>query len=160
MSCFIMNADAIGTLATSLEKVLNMGFNFFGFEAPESLFNALRDCENPRGFFDENKIYAALYNLNCHAYCTRYKEETYDDLPNVDFTRCNIVKRAGYNNHYMVEKWHYQLLKLLDCFIYQVSEDGTRNHDLTLALKDMRLVLMAFIIHNNDIYAGLPWGTL
>lgn len=160
MSCFIMNAETIGTLAASLEKVLNMGFNFFGFEAPGSLFNALRDCENPRGFFDEKKIYAALYELNSRAYCARYKEESADDLPKVDFNRCNIVKRAEYNNHLIVAKWHYQLLKILDCFIYQVSEDVTRSHALTLALKDMRLVLMAFIIHNNDIYANLPWGTL
>ena len=41
MSCFIMSDQAHAATANTLEYILNSGFNRFGFDAPDSLYNCL-----------------------------------------------------------------------------------------------------------------------
>lgn len=73
MSSFMMSAEAHAALANTIEYILNSGFNRFGFDAPRSLHDALKDCRDRCGFYCANLIYSRLYTLNASAYHGRYK---------------------------------------------------------------------------------------
>ena len=157
MSCFVMDARATAALALTVEEVLNMGFNYFGFDAPPALFEALEDCKDPAGFYQAKPIFARLYALNIRAYAGRYHEEADTTPPDVDFTGLKISQPPEANT---VKPWHYRWLKLVDCYIYQVEEDATARDPLALAMQDLSRVLSRFIATNSDEYAAAPWGSL
>lgn len=158
MSCLMMNEKALAAIALAAENLLNMGYNAWGFEAPESLFEALRDCENERGFFDTKLIYSRLYILNSRAYAGRYKEPVNITPPEVDFSSVWLWKRPEYNGHYIIKEWHYKLLKLLDCFNYQTAEQATSRDPLKKAMDELARVLSCFIARNSAAYEAAPWG--
>ena len=82
MSVLVMSEEAHATLAEVIRTVLDEGYNFFGFEAPQSLYDALDDCEfeDIRGCYSSAKIYRKLYTLNIKAYDNRYKIEEDDPI--------------------------------------------------------------------------------
>lgn len=162
MSCFTMSDRAHAALANTLESVLNMGFNRFGFEAPKSLHTALKDCCDKCGFYSAEKIYNRLYALSVAAYTGRYnghgtqqpETDTAPDMPSVD----TIITPRQYDQHELLQPWHFKFCKLLDCFIYQCSEDATQNDPLLLALTDFSLLYKSFLICNTTEYHALSWG--
>lgn len=164
MSCLMMTNQAHATLANTLEFILNGGFNRFGFEAPESLFKALDDCKDSAGFYNEEKIFRRLYDLNARAYNGRYKGAAHiapadfaTDFPSVP----PLVQARQYENfHEKLLPWHYKLAKLVDCLIYQAEEDATRNDPLFLALIDFKRMYCSFLVTNSDEYNAAPWGSI
>lgn len=56
--------------------------------------------------------------------------------------------------------WHYKLAKLIDCEIYQASEDATRKDPLLLALIDFSRVYTHFLVSNTADYNAAPWGAI
>lgn len=160
MSCFMMDERAISVLSNTLESVMNSGFNRFGFEAPESLHKALSDCRDHYGFYLSEKIFSRLYILNARAYSNRYKSDWNSCIPVKPEIHSIIQKRQLENHHEKLLKWHYKFAKLLDCFIYQVSEDATQNDPLTLALIDFSRLYKSFLVVNTEEYDSEPWGTI
>ena len=162
MSCFIMNEKALAALAIATEKVMNQGFNYFGFEAPRELYNALSDCK--AGVYrDYNAplIYAKLYALNARAYAGRYREDADITPPDVDFSGVDVTHAPQYADHsYKVCPWHYQLAKLVDCYCYQTDEDATRGDELAKAMRELSNTLRGFIVQHSADYMAAPWGTL
>ena len=162
MSCFIMNEKALAALAIATEKVMNQGFNYFGFEAPRELYNALSDCK--AGVYrDYNAplIYAKLYALNARAYAGRYRDDLDITAPDVNFSGLDITHPPQYaQNSFVVQPWHYRLAKLIDCYCYQVSEDATRRDDLARAMHDLSNTLRGFIVQRSADYMAAPWGKL
>lgn len=159
MSCFVMEPRALACIALSVEKLLNMGYEAWGFEAPSGLYDALRDsCADEWDFYDSERIYSRLYELNARAYAERYKEQEDATLPNVDFSRLNIWERPDYNGHYIIKPWHYRLQKLIDCYNYQTDEGSARKDPLKKAMDELSRVLCAFIVRNAADYDAAPWG--
>lgn len=159
MSCYIMEPRALAALAIATEQILNMGFNYFGFDAPRALFDALEDCENPAGFYDARAIYGRLYALNARAYRGRYRQEADTEPPEVDFSGLTIAQPPEWHDHHAtIQPWHYRLLKLMDCYTYQVDEDATAGDPLTRAMVELSAALMRHIVRNTDEYATAPWG--
>ena len=60
MSCFVMNNEPLAALANAVETRLNCDYNYWGFEAPASLYNALADCKTSCTYFAKD-IYRRLY---------------------------------------------------------------------------------------------------
>lgn len=160
MSSFIMSDAAHATLANSLEYILNSGFNRFGFEAPESLHKALKDCRDRYGFYCNGLIFGKLYDLNDRATCTRYKKVPDGVIPDMPTVPPLIEARQRENQHEKLLPWHYQFCKLLDCLIYQASEDATRNDPLLLGLVDFSRSYKTFLVCNTEEYSAAPWGTI
>ena len=163
MSCFMMPPDTLAALAKGIEVALNVGFNFLGLEAPESLGIELLDCADKYRFYSEKQIYSRLYDLNRRAYAGRYPGEPdiepVPDMPKIPA----LLHYAEYDPDSgcrIITEEHYKYLKLLECLIYQCCEDATIKDPLFLALQDFRRNWMAFIIRNNPIFAALPWGSL
>lgn len=163
MSCFIMEPTSIAQIACAAEALLNMGYDYFGMEAPVSMRDALKDCMDNFGHFDRHLIYDRLFELNVRAYCIRYGDKvdkgssSWPDFSSLSFSP--IHRRFQYKDHHMlIRSWHYHLAKKLDCYVYQVSEDGTRGDPLTLAMEEWACDLMRFIVRNNNIYCSASWG--
>lgn len=161
MSCFVMEPRAIAAIASNVSKLLNMGYEAWGFSAPDSLYDALSDCTDIAHFYQEEAIYKCLYEVNARAYAGRYNDPGIDtDAPKVDFCGLHIWEHVEYNGHYIIMPWHYKFLKLVDCYNYQTSEDATRTDPLKKAMDELSHVLCAFIARNSDYYEKAPWGNL
>lgn len=165
MSCMIMNPEPLAALANFTESVLNMGFDFFGFEAPRELRETSADCLTPgyRDFYDNKALYNKLYAVNLAAYNNRYPQEADDNTtpPAVDFTKYNIHDRRQYENgHYIVQPWLYKIAKLLDFWLYQTDEDATHKNEFRLGMQRLRDNVYSFIVQNSTDYNSARWGQL
>lgn len=161
MSCFVMNDKALAALARGMETALNSGYNLLGFDAPAALGEALADCVDNWGFFQEKKIFQELHALNMAAYCGRYRE---DPTPAPEWPELEqvprLLTRPAYNGHYMPRADFWKYLKLLDCLVYQVTEDATAAHPLTRALFEFSRTLAGYLARNCAAYDSAPWGDL
>lgn len=71
-----------------------------------------------------------------------------------------VQEREREDQHEKLLPWHYKLAKLIDCEIYQASEDATRKDPLLLALIDFSRVYTHFLVSNTADYNAAPWGTI
>ena len=171
MSSFILAPERIATLADYIATLNNAGYDYFGYSIPEELHSELKDCQrgNTDRRTDVKKVFSKLYNLNVKATGSRYDIEVeaaepmpcyevihrpreYSDTPyRVEGSR--FVK--GYE---IIQPWHYEILKLTQCFIYQCEEEATENEPLLKALKELETEQMSHIIRNSVDYIAAPWG--
>lgn len=163
MSCTIMRLEPLAALANAVEVRLNYGYDYWGFEAPESLYYELEDCKTPY-IYDAKAIYRKLYAVNVRAYNGRYgghEEPVAEDAPVIDGSKYIVHRPPEYREHgFAVRPWHYQLANLLDFWLYQTSEDATRSDPLRLAMSEFRNSLFRFIVRNSSDYIELLWGGL
>lgn len=163
MSCMIMGYEPLAALANAVETRLNVGYSYWGFEAPDSLYRELADCKRSCTYFSE-QIYKRLYALNVRAYNGRYanhEEPADEEAPAIDVNRYTVHHGPEYREHgFAVRPWHYQLAKLLDCWLYQTAEDATYKDPLRLAMVEFRDNLYSFIVTNRPEYVTSSWGDL
>lgn len=139
MSCYIMNHDAIRTMGYTLADCLNR--SLYGNEYSiaiaavqySDLGKAFMDgfCFK-NGRFQPERISITLHRLNAQAYAGRYREselETFS-VPKSD-RKCSLWRKYSlwrppeYVDGYERPKdWHYTLLALIDCWLYQTAEGG------------------------------------
>lgn len=158
MSSFIMFDRSHAAIADTLWRILNSGFNRFGFDAPDSLHNALKDCRDRYGYYSCEQIYNRIYQLNARATGARYGVDA-SPVPDMPAFPSLVEPRQCINYHEKLLPWHYTFCKLLDCLIYQCSEDATRNDPLLLALIDFSRVYKSFLVVNTEEYSAAPWGS-
>ena len=161
MSCFIMDLRALACMAEVIGRLLNVGYNSFGFEAPRELYDALNDCIDTTGFYSERLIYDRLYALNARAYAERYKKSEEATPPDIDFSGLDIWEHPDPNGRYgyVIKPWHYRLQKLIDYYNYQTDEGTARKDPLKIAMDKLARILCAFIVRNTAEYDAAPWGT-
>ena len=156
-----MKAEALALIAEGIEKGLNMGYNFLGLDAPDSLFRELRDCADRYGFYDNLAIFRRLYDLNARAYSGRYPYDPADPTPPEMPVLPPLLHHVEWDGEkHLLTVEHFKYFKMLDCFIYQCAEDATCKDPLFLAVKDWHKDWMRFLIRNNPTFAALPWGGL
>ncbi len=165
MSCFILNDEKIAGLAEYIAALYNMGFDYFGYSIPENLGRELSACVDRSGFMDSKKIYLRLFDMNATAYAGRYKEPKAEpaDPAALKFPQIYKAREAGTDPDIKewfedIKPWHYELLKLTQCFIYQCSEDATHKEPLYIALKELEAEQLAHIISNQPDYIKAAWG--
>lgn len=160
MSSFMMSNASHATIANSLEYILNSGFNRFGFDTPDSLHKALQDCRDRYGFYSAGLIFNRLYDLNDRATSSRNKIAPAEFIPDMPTVPPLIEERQRENQHEKLLPWHYKFCKMLDCLIYQSSEDATTKDPLRLALVDFSRIYKSFLVSNTEEYYSAPWGTI
>lgn len=164
MSCIMMDPGPLAAIANATEAMLNSGFNYWGFDVPETLPRAARDLDLCDGgiFYNACKIYETLHRLNSAAYAGRYKTDGADDpAPDVDLTRYKVHHAPEYREHgYAVRPWHYKLAQLLDFWLCQTDEDATAKDPFRLGMQDFRNALYYFIVRNSPEYYDNQWGQL
>lgn len=148
MSCMLMDADRLAVLSATIAHLLRVGFPVFGFDAPEGLRKALPASDS--------EIYRKLYDLNARAYGYRYNEHC-SEAPEVRAQ--SIAGRPPIaDNRYCVAHWHYQFAKMLDFYIYQVTERATENDPVVLALQELSDRVFRYIVTHSAEYNALPWA--
>ena len=156
-----MNPEPLAAIANAVETRLNVGYNYWGFEAPESLYDELRDCQTI-GLYHAEPIYQKLYALNILAYNGRYSshEETADEIaPIIDGSKYGIHQPPQYREQGCAGcPWQSPVAKLRGGWLYQTNEDTTRNDPLRLAMKEFRDGLYDFIVLNSPDYIAVRWG--
>lgn len=158
MSSYLMKPKPVSEIADFIACVLNNGFNYFGFEGNNHLVCALSQCRTSM-FYSENIIYKLLSELNVKAVCANDEKvnvvwEEYKKYPPVYHPHHYDVKEE----HFCIEHWHYELLKKLDCFLYQCDENSVINTELFIGVSKLRDTLSNFIVTNNPTYASIKWG--
>ncbi len=170
MSCLVMKREPLAALANAVEARLNCNYDFWGFEAPDSLYRELRDCYKPTLRYCAEDIYRRLYALNIRAYNGRYsshEEPADEEAPTIDGSKYIVHHGPEYQSRsngtgttFAVRQWHYQLAQLLDFWLYQTAEDATRSDPLRLAMAEFRDSLYSFIVQHSPQYTALQWGRL
>lgn len=114
MSCMVMKSEPLAALANAVETRLNCGYDFWGFEAPDSLYRELRDCK-PLHLYYSTPIYRKLYALNVRAYNGRYEghEEPGDEeAPDIDVNEYTVHRGPEYREHgFAVCSWQDKCCK-------------------------------------------------
>jgi hypothetical protein len=124
-----------------------------------------------------NKV-VELHNFDSKTYCEEISREawgyidyeqalspeqaaSYELAPAKRVAEYIVHHPPEYREHgFAVRPWHYQLAKLLDCWLYQTAEDATYKDPLRLAMKEFRDNLYSFIVGNSPDYTAAPWGEL
>lgn len=163
MSCFVMNPGTISGIADSVATVVNLGFNYNGFDCPQSLRDAVQTFRTkPFNEVSARRVYKAMFALNVRAVCGRYREtadETAPDVIDAPPVYLHYAESVRIGEHWArrIEPGVYQLVKALDCYLYQTDEDGTKDDPLRKGLDDLRTTLCRFITVNAPEYIEAPW---
>ena len=163
MSCMMLSVASLCSIADALETIGNAGYNYCGFECPQTLFDALATCRNRHGELLASRIYQALWALNDRAYCARYKDArpcpfAPDAVKVPHLLRPVQHSRIGDYFVATIQPGVYQLLKHLDCLLYELDEGDTMKDPLFIGLDDLRSTLCGFIARNATDYINTPWG--
>ena len=164
MSCFVMLPDALRAMGEAISTIHNRGVEYCGFDCPQSLRDALAPCRDWHGEVSGKCVYEALFALNVRAVAGRYREESDVAVPDATIfpELMHPVQLVRIGNHWAmsIQPWHYQLLKLLECWLYQTDEDFTINHPLHKGVADLVNSIQGFIVHNAAEYINTPWGSI
>lgn len=165
MSCYVLNEVKIFNLANFISFCFNSsfnGFNYLGFEVNTRYKYIFNDCMNDGyGPYSPALIANKLYKLNEVAYNLRYKNNEPAaglDISDLDISDFTIHKPRKFSNGYdIAQVWHFELLKIIQSYIYQVSEDLTRDNDIVKFLKDLEYTLLCFIVTSDDRFKNISW---
>lgn len=186
MSCLIQEAKHTAAIADFICTLLDIGggghsYEVYGISCPSELYDVFKDCKESGGFGHyADQIYAKLRRMNYLAYEGRYsKEEGHissdDFLAFEPYKENRIYKHGEYLayevegddkyirptrtvNRFKIEKWHYQILRYLHFYLYQISEDGVFGTDFFKAIEALKQELESFIVRNQPDYAKLAWA--
>ncbi len=157
MSCYMLSIESRSAIADYIASVLNSGFDYHGYSAPETLKRALSDCV-VCGYYEESKIFDRLTKLNAHACGERYHHLTGAEPGTYKRQRCITEYRQYEDGHEIIKPWHYQILKKIECFIYQCTEGDTPDTELYKGIEQLSRYLMAYIVHNTPEWNAALWG--
>lgn len=159
MSAFIMQPESIRDLAYFINSVVASGYNMHGFEAPYLLkkeFPARKQSS-------VKDTYEKLYEMNAEAVHFRYPEDKKDKvIPPMPDGSFFVRPEIGASLHGGVFRKptdkHYQILKRLNCFLYQCTDGEIPESDAYKALRDLERHLMIMIVTSNESYQIAEWG--
>ena len=163
MSCFVLNPEMIFGIADSVATVVNLGFDYSGFDCPQSLRDAVQTCRTkPYNEVSAFRVYKAMFALNVRAVCSRYREtadETAPDVLGAPPVYLHHAESVRIGEHWArrIDPGVYQLIKALDSYLYQTLEDDTKDDPLRKGLFDLRATLCRFVVCNAPEYIEAPW---
>lgn len=162
MSCMLLSARHVSTVAHFVTRLLNTGYNVHGFEAPYELRNALHMCHKNIHEYSAQSIYTALYRKNLVAYNSRYKDSTIDVfIPEMTDPAFELPLKEWIHNekgrYWKITPEHFKMLKLLSAYTYQLDEGITHGEKLTKAMLELERVYTRFIATNCEEYACAEW---
>lgn len=163
MSCMMLGGKFQRVLGNTIAACLEMGYNALRFYVPSELGEVFRDCfeiEPGWGRCWSGKLIAyKLADTNLAAYNRRYRGEYMEYVPEqcVDEECDRSLYKPNYDDVPM--QWHYDFIKMLDCWLYQTCEGDVSECDVRLAVKALRNALADFIVCHSEQYKVAPkWG--
>lgn len=161
MSCYIMNHDNIREIGYTLADCLNR--SIYGNEyiiavcAAEysNLGKVFMDgfCFMD-GRFQPEGISITLHRLNAQAYAERYRESELE-MFSTPKSNCSysLWRPPEYGDHHECpQDWHYTLLALIDCWLYQTAEGDVCKSDTRHALDQFAQTLDRLVVQHSPAY--------
>ena len=123
MSCYIVEADTVQTIATFISDILNhaRGCNEYRLSFPNSIYSAFEECKT-KDYYDTHKIYRKLYIMNLVAWNARYNEQARE------------FPKYG-SGH--AERNVQEIYKHIQTYLYQCSEGSNFSSPLYLAISQV-----------------------
>lgn len=171
MSCFVMNPESLSVIGNTLADCIYYAERgALGFHVPDSLSRVFNEYstyvdaiwEKPYRCYDGEAIARKLAEINIAAFKECYDGRHMEDISEPYVLegctdRINLVtnpKRPGRACAY-----HYNFVKLLDCWLYQTCEGKIAYDETRLAIQDLRDAIYDFIVTSSPLYTGAPgWG--
>lgn len=155
MSAFMMSNETLSMLADFIARYYKTEGRVFDFRFPDELYKELGPMA-----FDGEMVFHKLAHLNVKSLRNRYTD--YEDLlgdieyePGNDIW-ANSVYDIEHGVKYM-QPWHYQILKSLDCYLYQSCEGNCYKEPLYQAILSLRDKWGAYIAENQPQYTEADW---
>lgn len=161
MSCYIMNHDAIRTMGYTLADCLNR--SLYGNEYSIAIA-AVQYSDLGKAFMDgfcfmdgrfqPEGISITLHRLNAQAYAERYRGSELEVFSTPKPNRkCSFWRPPEYVDGYERPKdWHYTLLALIDCWLYQTAEGDVYKSDTRLAIERFAQALARLVAQHSPAY--------
>lgn len=149
MSCFIMNPESVARIANFIAYHINFGTNLTA-KLPESFIKAVTRHGEARA----DEVYRHMFETNYAAYNKRYGEahKPQGDLKDQYAMYDNSIHHSPGNT------WKYQMLKSMECWMYQCSEsEELETCDTFVAVKRLAEALKNNIIHTTPEYITADW---
>ena len=153
MSSYMVYDKSISQIADLVASVLNGGYNSTALSANEELHKSFNDCR-VAGFINRKKVFDKLFALNLAAVNGRYKE---DEELTGKYTDESLWTKPTYNYHFICVANHFQMLKTLQCFIYQCEEDINHDSLIIQGLKGLEATIKDLLISSMDLYNDAKW---
>ena len=163
-----MKAESIATIADFISSVIRLEWNyvhmaFDGDEVWKILYDVCKHDANYNNRISEvtniKAVYNALSEMNCNALNQRYihddKAEP-EQLPK-DYNHFEVAGNYK-DGAFEIPISYYQLLKSIDCYLYQCSEGNVPESALYKAVEDIRAMFANWIIRNTIAYNAANWG--
>ena len=162
----MMRAESIATIADFITSVFKYGYNGCDMAFSENTKQVI--FKNCKIFADEKtdfcdivsveNVFNILTQMNYSAVNQRYKEHDFDTEPFINnYTR--FKRPINYNNGiFEIPTSYYQLLKTIDCYLYQCSEGNVPESALYKAVQSIRNTLANWIISNTPAFNAAEWG--
>lgn len=149
MSAFMMSNETLSMLAEIIHRYHESGGEEFGVWFPTELFIEL----GGKAYYKET-TFKALADLNVQSLKERYGDDVDDMIGEVDFiSGCDIWEPDVRG----IKPWHYQVLKSLDCYLYQSCEGKCYQDPLYKALEKLRDKWGCYIAEKQPGYELADW---
>jgi len=104
-------------------------------------------------------VYNALSEMNCDALNQRYIHDDKAEIEQIpkDYNRFEIAGNYK-DGAFEIPTSYYQLLKSIDCYMYQCSEGNVPESALYEAVQGIRNTLANWIISNTPAFNSAEWG--
>lgn len=157
MSCFILNDKSTAAIAAMLDRVTGAAkwantvrYGVYHGRDLYALFK--REYEQMTGnrcsTLDSQKIYAVLRRLNEQAYGERYLKKSINEPEEMPIGEwVNTVEHAP-----------WQMLKTLECYLYQCDEGEAGKSELLGELQRVERYFAKYLINKIPEYDNANWG--
>lgn len=160
MSAFMMSNESLSMLADLISRYHETGGDAFGFYFPKELYDELFEFTNHTWLSNE-KIFNALADLNIESLKQRYPHGYESMIGNVEYIPGHDIWRQEILNLedgvVNIEPWHYQVLKTLDCYLYQCCEGNCDKRKFYKAIERLRDLWGCYIATNQVGYELAEW---
>ena len=148
MSAFYVGTESLSMLTDIISRYLVAGYNSFGFEFPSEIVT-LFEGES------DKKIFNALAGTNLNALEARYGQKGAAEMfDGKDYEEGHDIWE---NRDGVIKPWHYQLLKSIQCYLYQCSEGNVPDTPIYKAMEKLEVKLTRFIACNQPEYEKAEW---
>ena len=145
MSAWMVSNKTLSEIANLIDAYKIVGYNGFGFNFPSKLM------ETVKGMTTE-EIFKALAEMNIEALKQRYDD--YEDMiGEVKFDPDADVYKPRNNGL----TYHWQLLKSLQCYLYQCSEGNVPERELYKCIDKLSIRVAGYIISQMPEYQATEW---
>lgn len=138
MSCFIMKDNVLSSVANEVIKYVTSDSTSFLFHEVRKKLDRILNWDYKNG---SKRLFDEMAELNRKAYFCKYEEK---------------AEKGYYTNPSPLTK--IQLIKQLNCFLYQCDEADIYHTKLYECIDEFRKELEHWYICNLNEYDEAPWG--